>query len=97
MNPDDIVDLGMIDARYLRMYNSCYGDSNPNGELMYKAQREYFENKNMGTLVSDTTMQTLVGEDDADYPTLGPGTSVKDFDEAIYVMNTSPCRILDLE
>ena len=44
VKPEDIVDLGMIDARYLRMYNSSYGDNSPNGELMYKAQRECFEN-----------------------------------------------------
>ena len=47
------------------MYNSSYGDNSPNGELMYKAQRECFKNENMGMLVSDKTMQTLVDDDDA--------------------------------
>ena len=44
----DIVDLGMVDARYLRMYNSCYGEDTPNGKLMYKAQRECFEKEKNG-------------------------------------------------
>ena len=45
---EDIVDLGMVDARYLRMYNSCYGEDSPSGKLMYRAQRECFENEKNG-------------------------------------------------
>ena len=56
MKPEEIGGLGMVDAGYLRLYNSCYGGDSPNGALMYKAQRECFENENMGTLVSDLTM-----------------------------------------
>ena len=97
MKPDDIVDLGMIEVHYLRMYNSSYGDNSPNVELMFKAQRECFENENMGSLVSEKTMQTLVGDNDTHYPILGRGTSVKEFNEARYVMSTNPCTRLDLE
>ena len=33
VKPKDIIDLGKIGVRYLRMYNSSYGDNSPNGEL----------------------------------------------------------------
>ena len=39
----------------------------------------------------------MVGNKDADYPKLGPGTSHKDFYEARFVMSSSPCTTLDLE
>ena len=38
VNPGEIVDLGMVDVCYLRIYNSCYGEHTPNGNLVYKAQ-----------------------------------------------------------
>ena len=34
-----IIDVGMVDVRYLKVNNSCYGDSGTVGELMYKAQQ----------------------------------------------------------
>ena len=97
VNPEEIVDLGMVDARYLRMYNSCYGEDTPNGKLMYKAQRECFENENMGTLVSENTMDRLVQHDDAEYPIMGKGTTVNNLAEARYVMSLNSCTTLDLE
>ena len=45
VNPEEIVELGTVDALYLGIYNSYYGEDTPNGQLMYKAQRECFENK----------------------------------------------------
>ena len=97
VNSEDIVDLGMVDARYLRMYNSCYGEDSPNGALMYTAQRECFENERMGTLVSENTMHKLVHDDDAEYPIMGISMTEKDFDEAKYVMSLNACTTLDLE
>ena len=97
MKSEDIVDLGMVDARYLRMYNSCYGDDSPNGKLMYRAQRECFENEKMGTLMNDATMKLLVCDNDVEYPILGSGTTEADWKEAQYVMSLNACTILDLE
>ena len=67
-----IVDVGMVDVRYLKVYNSNYGNSGTVGELMYKAQQEYFENHNKGVLVSDAVASQLKGIDTSDYPILGP-------------------------
>ena len=92
----EIVGLGMVDARYLRMYNSCYNEDSPNGKLMHKAQREYLENENMGTMVSGSTLEKLIGDDDAEYPILGRGATAQDFNEARYVMSTNPVTTLDL-
>ena len=97
VNPEDIVDLGMVDAHYLRMYNSCYGEDSPNGKLMHKAQRECFENEKMGMLVSDNTRHKLVHHDDADYPIIGIGTNEKDLDEEKYMMSLNACTTPDLE
>ena len=39
MVPDsDIIDIGMVDVRYLKMYNSHYADKGPVGKLTCRAQ-----------------------------------------------------------
>ena len=43
----EIIDIGMVDVRYLKMYNSHYADKGPVGNLMYRAQNECFEHKNL--------------------------------------------------
>ena len=53
----------MVDAWYLKVYNSNYRDSGTVGELMYKAQQECFENHNKGVLVSDAVTLQLKGVD----------------------------------
>ena len=68
----------MIDARVLRMYNSCYGEDTLDGKLMYKAQRKYFQNENMGT-ISKSTMKKVDGDDDAEYSIIGKGTTEQGF------------------
>ena len=42
---EQIIDLGMVDARYLKFFNSHYGEEGPIGNILHKAQKEYFENE----------------------------------------------------
>ena len=97
VNCGRIIDLGMVDARYLKLFNSHYGDPGPIGDMLCKAQKEYFEYENMKTLVSKTTMTMLSGESDAWYLVFGPNTTYNDFDEVHFIMSTDTCTTLDLE
>ena len=85
----EIIGLGMVDARYLGMYNSCYDEDSPNGKLMHKAQREYLENENMGTMVSGSTLEKLIGDDDTEYPIFWGGATAQVFNEARYVVSAN--------
>ena len=93
----DIIDIGMVDVRYLKMYNSHYGDKGPVGKLMYRAQNECFDNKNMGVCVTTKFSLQLKGTSDAQYPILGKYTSTSDYNEAKFVMNNGPCTAQELE
>ena len=55
----------MVDVRYLKFFNSHYGEEGPIRDMLHKAQKECFEHENMGTLVSETTMNMLSGDSDA--------------------------------
>ena len=87
----------MVDARYLQLFNSQYSASGSIRDMLYKAQRECFENNNMRTLVSKITMTMLSGDRDAVYPILGPNTTQKDFNEARFIMSTEAYTTLNFE
>ena len=53
--------------------------------------------KKMGTMVSGSTMEKLIEDNHSEYPILGRGTTVQDFNESRYVMSTVPVTTLDLE
>ena len=67
----EIIDIGMVDVRYLKMYNSHYADRGPVGKLMYRAQNECFQHKNMGVCVTNKFSAQLKGTSVTPYPILG--------------------------
>ena len=98
MIPDsNITDIGMVDVRYLKMYNSHYADKGPVGKLMYRAQNECFAHINMGVCVTTKFSSQLKGASDPQYPILGKYTSTSDYNEAKFVMNNDPCTAQELE
>ena len=95
----NIMDLGMIDVRYLRSFNARYGDDSDLGETLYDAQQECFARENDGTKISQSYMEHLLQVDEnVSYPILGPNTTEDDFDEAEFVIgNKQPVTRLDME
>ena len=93
----EIVDIGMVDVRYLKMYNSHYADKGPVGNLMYRAQNECFEHKNLGVCVTNKFSTQLKGTSVTPYPILGENTSPSDYNEAEFVMYNGPCTAQELE
>ena len=97
VEPENSIDLGMVDDWYLKLFNSHCGDFRHIEDMLYKAQRKCFENHNMRTLVSKRTMTVLSGESDKVYPSFRPITAQKDFNEAHFIMSTKPYTSLDVE
>ena len=94
---EQIIDLGMVNARYLKLFNAHCDEYGAIGDMLHKAQKECFEYKNMGTCVSETSMTILSAKSGAVYPILGPSTTEKDFDEARFITSTATCTTLDLK
>ena len=83
---EDIVDVGMVDARYLKTFNAHYGEDTKLGAMLYDAQEQCFEYEGEGIQISDEFMCQLVGNDEEQYPKMGKNTSEEEFKEAMYVM-----------
>lgn len=97
IKPGKIVDLGIIDVCYLKLFNAQYGENSHIGKLLYNAQQQYFENRGKGKYIRDAAVRMLVGSSDADYPILGKNTSLQDLAKAIFfITSTCPCTVLDL-
>jgi len=94
---EEVVDIGMVDVRFLKAFNAHYGDDTELGKWLYKAQRDCFEYENEGTQVSEDYAQKLVGNEDDEYPILGKNTSWDDFREAEFVLTQNACTRYDLE
>ena len=73
-----IIDIGMVDVRYLKIYNSHYADNGSVGKLMYHAQKECFDHRNMGVCVTKNFSDQLKGTSVTQYPILGKNKSPKD-------------------
>ena len=85
------------DVRYLKMYNSHYAEEGKIGDLMYCAQKECFDNHNLGVCVSNQFSQHLRGNDGSEYPIYGQNTTLVDYDEATFVMENKPCTAQELQ
>lgn len=93
---EEIVDIGMVDVRYLKLYNANYGDDTDLGRQLCKAQEQCFLYEKEGTQISEAFKKKLVGDDDTVYPILGENTSQEDFDEAMFVLNRPTTTLYDL-
>ena len=97
ISESQIVDIGMVDVRYLKMYNSHSTNEGPIGDLMYRAQRECFDNHNMRVCVSNNFSQQLKGGYGLELPILGETTTPKDYDKTKFVMENKPCTAQEVE
>ena len=97
VNEEEIIDLSMIDARYLKLFNAHYGDGGKLGECLYEAQTQCFKNEHNGIQVSNNLAMKLKGSMNAEYPILGKNTNQKEFNEAMHVLSLDCCDQFDLE
>ena len=59
--PENIVDLGMVDVCYLNIFSLRYREDSTISRLMYKAQCQYFVNDGNKTYICGRLMSMLVG------------------------------------
>jgi len=93
----DIIDVGMVDVRYLKLFNAHYGEDSHLGQLLYNAQHQCFAYENEGTLVNEEFAMSLLGDDNEMYPKLGANTTEEDLIGAIYVLGRTSTTRLDME
>ena len=95
---NDVMELGMFDDRWLKIYNSHYDcEEDSEGEvadLLYAGQSECFQSEGLCTRVPEQFRDKVLGDpevsnDDGDfnsvYPILGNNTTMKDLKEALWV------------
>ena len=98
VTPENIVDIGMVDDYYNKLFNLQYSEDRNVGKLTYDAQQRGFKNKGRGTMIGDDATIMLIGLSDANYPILGKYTTTDDMLEAKCVMSSKcQCDMLDLE
>lgn len=93
---ENIVDIGMVDVRYLKLFNAHYGEDTDLGRKLYAAQEQCFMHEGEGTQISPEFMDKLVGSGDSVYPILGRNTTQEDFEEAMFVLNRPTTTRFDL-
>lgn len=89
ISQEEIMDVGMFDIRWLKIFNAKYGHDDDDyelAEILYDAQSECFASEGKGTQISEKYLDQLLGDPESEYPILGPGTSQEDLDEALWVM-----------
>ena len=60
---EKIVDIGMVDCRYLKMYVTSYGSDTAAGDLMHDAQVECFAHEHDGIKITDEFYRLLIDEE----------------------------------
>ena len=94
---EEIIDIGMIEARYLKLYNAHYGERNDMGKTVYQAQEQCVRQQGKGVKVSTVFADKLLHEiPNKTYPILGKNTTDDDLREAMYVMSRSTTTRLDM-
>ena len=98
-----MLDLGMIDIRYWKVYHSHYGEMDDESgkftdlaQSLYQAQSQSFKYENEGIQVSDELLSKIIGSKDASYPILGPNTTMEDYEEMQYVRSQPYFTLADL-
>ena len=89
----DIMDVGMFDVRWLKSFNSHFGqrfdgEYSRIAKMLMIAQNQCFEDDGKGTQISQKYMDALLKEpDDVVYPILGKNTTKDDLTEAMWVLD----------
>ena len=98
MTPKEMIDPCMADIRYWKLFHTHYETDTEIGRLLKRAQAEAFVNEGKGIPVPAVVMDKLCSESSPieGYPQLGPNTSEKDFEEAMFVRSRSTTTLRDI-
>ena len=98
MTPKEMIDPCMADVRYWKLFHTHYETDTEIGRLLKRAQAEAFVNEGKGIPVPAVVMDKLCSESSPiqGYPQLGPNTSEKDFEEAMFVRSRSTTTLRDI-
>ena len=92
-----IVDVGMVDVRYLKQFHAHWGEDSELGRTLHAAQQQCFVNEGCGVPISEDFANELMGEPGQCYPVLGKNTTESEFEEALFVRGCDTCTRFDLE
>ena len=87
-------DIGMVDVRYLKLFNAHYGEESELGALLYDAQKQCFSCEKESTKVKEDFANKLIGDEDDVYSRFVPNITKDDLREATYVLGNLYQRIL---
>ena len=94
---EEIVDIGMVDVRYLKLFNAHYGDPGKLGRDILDAQEQCAMYQDLGVQVSTQFAEKLLTVDEEQtYPILGKDTTEDDLREATYVLSRDTTTRLDM-
>ena len=88
LHPDQMLDLGMIDVRFWKMYSAFYGDDSLIGTSLMEAQEECFKHENNGIELKHNMCTLVTGHLNQSFPqpTRGRNTTEHDLLQMKYVL-----------
>jgi hypothetical protein len=88
LSPNEMLDLGMIDVRFWKMYSAFYGDNSLIGKSLMEAQEECFKHENNGIELKHDTCALVTGDLNQSFarPKLGRNTTHDDLLQMKYVL-----------
>ena len=95
--PSEMLDIGMIDIRYWKIFNAHYGSDTEIGRSLLEAQKQCFFYEHAGIAVNANVVDKIVGDEKAEYPILGPNTTMTDYEEMNYVWKRPGTTLVELE
>ena len=80
LHQDQMLDLGMIDVFFWKMYNAYYGQDSSIGKHLMEAQEECFKHENDGIELKEDMCALVTGDVNSSFsqPKLGRTTTEKD-------------------
>ena len=101
---DKIVDVGMVDVTYTKLFNSSFGLNNDTDQILLQAQKQCFDNEHKGTKVNTEYIHKLCSSSQGQSPSIespliGKNTTQDDYEQAMFVLsrfdqkNVLPCVI----
>ena len=101
---DKIVDVGMVDVTYTKLFNSSFGLNNDTDQILLQAQKQCFDNEHKGTKVNTEYIHKLCScsqgqSPSIESPLIGTNTTQDDYEQAMFVLsrfdqkNVLPCVI----
>ena len=95
LHQDQMLDLGMIDVRFWKMYNAFYGQDSFIGTSLMEAKEEGFKHKNDGIKLKHDMCALVTGDLVRSFlqPKLGRNTTEKDMLEMKYVLEVEAATL----